>query len=63
VDELAASLSIEELTEVQLLIEEPKTLWAAIVEVRNALRRKHLNPIQVNGEGEISRLEGKRRIA
>jgi len=63
VDELAASLSIEELTEVQLLIEEPKTLWVAIVEVRNALRRKHLNPIQVNGEGEISRLEGKKRIA
>ena len=45
VDELAASLSPEEFTEVQLMIEQPKALWVAIV------------------EGEISRLEGKRRIA
>jgi len=45
VDELAASLSPEELTQVQLITEKPKTLWVAIV------------------EGEIPRLEGKRRIA
>jgi hypothetical protein len=45
VDKLAASLSPEELTQVQLITEKPKTLWVAIV------------------EGEIPRLEGKRRIA
>ena len=32
VDELAASLSPEEFTKVQLMIEQPKTLWVAIVE-------------------------------
>jgi len=63
VDELAQALVPEDFREVKLATEKPKTLWVGIVEVRNALRRKHLNPIQVNGEGEISRLEGKKRIA
>lgn len=63
VDELAQALVPEDFREVKLATEKSKTLWVGIVEVRNALRRKHLNPIQVNGEGEISRLEGKKRIA
>jgi hypothetical protein len=63
IDELAQALSPENFSEVKLATEKPKTLWVAIVEVRNALRRKHLNWIQVNGEAEISRLEGNKRIA